>query len=386
MPVQLEPDLQRWVRARVIDAATAQQIRNFEETHASPPRRNWPMVIAIAFGALMLGAGVLLFVGSHWENLTTIGRFSLVLLMVVVLHGVGIATADSSPQLSIAMHAIGTVSCGAGIYLTGQIFNLQEHWPTGILLWAIAAALGWVLLRDWTQAALAAILIPAWLVSEWTEAARRYHDGERIAMQGILLLALAYLSSRTSKIDSPVRKALNWIGAIALLPAFLLLAFDSPSTWEHNRGIPLGLVVTGWTFSLLGPITVAAALRHRDAWPMIPATLWAVIFRYVPFGYHDTGDSLGVYAWHSLGPYIWGALGAVGLIAWGVSDRKKNRINLGMIVFVVTLGAFYFSDLIDKIGRSISLISFGILFLVVGYFLEKTRKRLVAQIGEAANA
>ena len=61
----------------------------------------------------------------------------------------------------------------------------------------------------------------------------------------------------------------------------------------------------------------------------------------------------------------------------------KSRVNLGMAMFVITLICFYFSDLLDKLGRSVSLISFGVLFLVIAYFLEKTRKRLIAQIARA---
>ena len=53
--------------------------------------------------------------------------------------------------LGISLHAIGTVALGGGIYLAGQIFNLQEHWPGGILLWAIGAVLSWLVLRDWLQ-------------------------------------------------------------------------------------------------------------------------------------------------------------------------------------------------------------------------------------------
>ena len=64
-------------------------------------------------------------------------------------------------------------------------------------------------------------------------------------------------------------------------------------------------------------------------------------------------------------------------------DRIKNRVNLGMVMFVITLVYFYFSDLLDKLGRSVSLIGFGVLFLVIGYFLEKTRKKLIAQIAGA---
>jgi hypothetical protein len=43
---------------------------------------------------------------------------------------------------------------------------------------------------------------------------------------------------------------------------------------------------------------------------------------------------------------------------------------------------FYFSDVFDKVGRSLGLIGLGILFLAGGWALEKMRRRLVAGMGE----
>jgi hypothetical protein len=63
------------------------------------------------------------------------------------------------------------------------------------MLWALAAWIGWWLLRDWVQASLAAILTPAWLACEWIDIAERHHAFERFAFQGLLLLALTYLSA-----------------------------------------------------------------------------------------------------------------------------------------------------------------------------------------------
>ena len=383
MAVELESEIQRWVEAKLIDAGTAERIRSFEISRTRTTR-NWPMLIAISFGTLMLGAGILLFVAAHWEEMSPASRFELVLLMLAVLHLAGVLTAKGSPQLSLAMHAVGTIACGAGIFLTGQIFNLQEHWPTGVLLWALASWIGWALLRHWSQLALAALLTPAWLLSEWEEATKRFSGGERIAVEGTLLLVIIYLTARSFDLDSPIRRALNWIGGIALIPAYLVFALiGSESYWFDKTHLPLHLHVLGWMVAILGPLAIAFLLRRFDAWPAALAAIWVVVFAYLPFGYHNSDVPLFVYAWHTLGPYLWGALGSIGLIAWGLRDRVKNRVNLGMVVFVVTLICFYFSDLLDKLGRSVSLISFGILFLVIGYFLEKTRKRLIAQIGQA---
>lgn len=117
---------------------------------------------------------------------------------------------------------------------------------------------------------------------------------------------------------------------------------------------------------------------------MVLAALWVVVQGKLPFHFQTGNESLGIYALHSLGPYLWSAAGSIGLIAWGVRDRIKSRINVGMALFALSLLSFYFSDLLDKLGRSVSLISFGVLFLVCGYFMEKTRRRLIAQVKETA--
>src|SRR6185436_5562631 len=94
-------------------------------------------------------------------------RFSLVLFLVAGFHLGGALSADRHRDLAITLHALGTIALGGGIFLAGQIFNLDEHWPGGLMLWALGAGLAWALVRDWPQIALTATLAPAWLVAEW---------------------------------------------------------------------------------------------------------------------------------------------------------------------------------------------------------------------------
>jgi hypothetical protein len=42
--------------------------------------------------------------------------------------------------------------------------------------------------------------------------------------------------------------------------------------------------------------------------------------------------------------------------------------------------AFYFSTVMDKLGRSASLIAFGLLFLLGGWKLEQLRRKLVQRV------
>ena len=62
--------LTRWADAGLIDAAAAARIRDYETEHAGSGKLRWPAMAAIAFGALMLGGGVLLFVAAHWDALS----------------------------------------------------------------------------------------------------------------------------------------------------------------------------------------------------------------------------------------------------------------------------------------------------------------------------
>lgn len=364
MRTDWESHLEQWAAAGVVDAATAGQIRQWEASQARPGGLRWPILLALAFGALMLGAGVLLFVSAHWDELGPGERMALVVLMVAVFHAGGAAAAARFESLSVTLHTIGTVALGAGIALTGQIFHLSDHWPAAILLWAIGALAAWILLRHWTQGALVAILVPCWLASEWSIrlSEHRLFDWSPVAA-GVCALSLTYLSARRAQSDSALRKALAWLGGIALLPSAFIAAVD----WTA-RDQSLELQAIAWSIAALLPITIAIALRGRAAWWNAIGTAWALILTQVA----GTSDHVIL--------YVWCAVGSVGLAWWGVRESRPERINLGMAGFAITLLAFYFSSVMDKLGRSASLILLGLLFLGGGWLLERTRRRLIAQI------
>ena len=382
MAYNWQSNLERWTKAGLLDSAAAQRIRHFEASQEKSGHLRWPILIAIGLGALMMGAGVLLFVSAHWDTLSPGQRFALVLLLVAIFHLSAAGISERFSGLATVLHGVGTIALGAGIFLAAQIFNLQEHWPGGVLLWAIGAALAWAVLRDWLQASLLAILAPAWLASEWIDAAERFHTGEHILGRGLLLLSLTYLSAVYGTQSSTLRRALVWIGGLALFPsAVFAVAWSDWMTWR--RGIPSSLLIMGWLIGLAVPLLIAYWLRHRDAWINGVAAAWVAVAATLP-SHADNTESLLQFAWGQVGPYIWCAVAALGLVAWGLREFRRERINLGVIGFGLTVIVFYFSQVMDKLGRSASLIGMGLLFLVLGWVLEKTRRQLVAKVRGAA--
>jgi uncharacterized membrane protein len=367
MPADWETHLNRWTDAGLIDATAAARISSWEATRIPTAGFRWPTLVALAFGGVLIGAGVLLFVSAHWDTLSPAERTALVVALVAVFHAGGALAARTFPSLAVTLHAIGTVALGAGIALCGQIYNLSEHWPSAILLWAFGAALGWGLLGHWPQAALAAILVPAWLASEWTlRIFENRTDYTAPLAVGLFCLSIAYLNARRAKDDTAVRKALAWVGGLALLPCAAFLGLNSWKTLPSAQEIGVA-----WTVALAGPLAVAVLLRGREARWNAAATAWAVLLSFASHMPHSDDRVL---------IYLLYAAGAAGLAGWGVVEARSERINLGIAGFAITVTAFYFSNVMDKLGRSASLIGLGLLFLGGGWLLERMRRRLIARI------
>jgi hypothetical protein len=144
--------------------------------------------------------------------------------------------------------------------------------------------------------------------------------------------------------------------------------------WGHVPGegpLPGGLAFAGWSAAIAIPLGLSFFLRGREAWTSALAMAWGVLLALL----HP--EAIG---------YVWCAAGAVGLVAWGLRDGRPERINLGVAGFAITLLSFYFSNVMDKFGRSLGLMGLGALFLLAGWALERTRRRLLAQIAGARGA
>ena len=144
MGAEWESHLERWRASGLIDEAAAVRIREWEARLAPSTHLKWPVLIALACGALLLAAGLLLFVSAHWDEIAPGQRMALVLLLTTIFHAGGAAAAERFETLAIALHTVGTAALGAGIALAGQIYHVSEHWPGAILLWSLGAALAWL--------------------------------------------------------------------------------------------------------------------------------------------------------------------------------------------------------------------------------------------------
>lgn len=379
MADSLQNKLDRWVSAGVLDLETAGKIRAFEAARGPGERLRWPAMLAVALGGVLLGAAILLFVAAHWDEIAPGTRFALVLLMVAIFPVAGALTAEKFPALSTTFHAIGTVCLGAGIALAAQIFNLEENWTNGVLLWTAGALIGWLLLKKWPQAAMLAVLVPFWLVGRWSFATHADWDRASVIWEGLLLLALTYLSAKTAERQSAARTAIATIGGIALLPCAIIAVLTRGES-ARLYGVPTADsvgVFLPWAMAIAAPLCVAFLLRGTDAWMNAISAVWVLALALVAPHHNFLWND-----WDVMGFYVWAAVGACGLIAWGIAERRRERLNLGVASFAITVLFFYFSNVMDKLDRAASLFGAGVLLLFGGWGLERARRALMARMQE----
>jgi uncharacterized membrane protein len=379
-----EPEiwLTRWQAAGLLDAQTAAAIRAYEEAHVRPSSRRWQVRIALIAGTILLGAGVLLFVAAHWDSVSPLVRMLLVLAMLCFFHTLGLLTHTRFAGFATAMHAAGTLAAGAAIALIGQIFNMQEHWPSGVMLWSLCAAAGWALLRDPFQQSLTLLLLPAWIACEWLDRAGGHGGVTTYLARFLALIGVTYLTAFLQS-RRAVFYTLFSAGAL-LLPFAVLLLSQGWSDAEYRQALPPSYKVCAWTLALLA--IAAGCMLNRRSWApllVVAGTVWAL-----PWAQTKIIGKIGTYTWQHSEPnllaYLMVAAGAIFLVWWGIRVLSRPVINFGITAFALTVTWFYFANVMNKLDRSLGLIVLGILFLGGGWALEYTRRRIVASMAGAA--
>jgi uncharacterized membrane protein len=382
-----ETYLTRWQTAGILDGATARHIRAWENEQKKPAGLRWQVLVVLILGAILLACGVVLFVSAHWDKIGPFTRLAVVLGMVSVFHLGGSWARKRFRVLSTALHAVGTLSTGAAIALVGQIFNIQEHWPAAVLLWAIAALAGWILLHDEAQQTLTLLLFPAWLLSEFSYYAEGHIGANVYAGRFLIAWAVLYLTFFLGSKRQIVQGILSAVGAIAAVTGVVVL-LDGWNSWGNQTYLSLGTRTWGWVFIAVIPLLFAVFKFFKSVIPVAAAICFSIALPWcltIKTYHNDFGEFHNTYT-HSepnLAAHALVAAFAVFIVWWGVRQTSQALVNLGILGFAIAVGWFYFSDIMDKFGRSLGLIGLGVLFLAGGWALEKMRRKLLADMGKA---
>jgi len=163
----LRGEISRWSSAGLV---TPEQAERLLGRYPEPPDGgSWGRLLFAGAGAVVIGLGVILLFAYNWEALPKGAKLAVVFLALGGAHAGGLARRARTGETGAAVetaHLLGTMLFGAGIWLVAQIYHIEEHYPTGFLVWALGAlALAWAL-DSVPQGLLAAGLLGGWSTTE----------------------------------------------------------------------------------------------------------------------------------------------------------------------------------------------------------------------------
>src|SRR5262249_40204570 len=122
---QLVNEIGRWQAEKLIaPELAASLIARYPE----PVTKNRLITILSMLGAILIGLGALLFIGSNWDHLGKIVKVGLIVTFILVAHVLGWQyrfEPGNRPRLGSAMFLLGSIFFGSGIWLISQIFNMD---------------------------------------------------------------------------------------------------------------------------------------------------------------------------------------------------------------------------------------------------------------------
>jgi hypothetical protein len=163
------------------------------------------------------------------------------------------------------------------------------------------------------------------------------------------------------------------LSLIPLIADVIFTADTSEYSWSwhwRSSNLPPGFAALGYAGAYLPVLMLAALKRKNESISTFVAAAWVFLLAFL-----SNRRVVESSPWI----YLWVALGACAFCYWGVHENRKLFINYGTVLFAIDLIAFYFSNVLDKLGRSIGLILLGAIFLASGWVLNRLRGDLIAR-------
>jgi len=391
---RLAAEVTEWRREGVVDAPTTRRIRQrygiqhqADEGEDAGGQGRAVTVIG-TLGSILVGLGVILFVASNWEAIGRPGKLALLLAFLVAFSGVAfLLRGHGHPRIGSALVFCSQLVFGANIFLIGQIYHVRSSEPTFLLIWAVGMIPMAYVARSRLTAFVSILALLGWyamLLSDWGALSGPHPlVAPSFLAFGLALVGFGGVFAAFQRTE-PFAVVTRVVGlATAFFVVFLLTFVEVWRSAGHaaSTGQPpvTAFVVTAVLVLVAAVVAnLASALWSRSgslAWIEMIGSVCLVAITLVmvlvaPFGSPEPYALL----FHvvALGAVIWAVL-------LGVATGRESLVNLSLVLFGLVVMARYFDFFGTLSNKSIGFIGAGVLLLVGGFVLERSRRFLLAQ-------
>ncbi|MCG8616874.1 MAG: DUF2157 domain-containing protein [Desulfobacterales bacterium] len=94
--------------------------------------------ILVVLGYLFIGMALLTLIGANWDNIPRGVRMGGLIVITLFTHLAGLQKYRlGKEKAAVGLFFLGSLFYGASIMLIAQIYHIGEHFPDGILMWAL---------------------------------------------------------------------------------------------------------------------------------------------------------------------------------------------------------------------------------------------------------
>lgn len=121
--------------------------------------------IIVTLGAILIGAGVLLFISANWDTMPKGFKLLIIFSSIAIAYGAGLwLESIKFERTALGLIFLGSILYGAGIALIAQIYNIEAGNGTIFLLWGGGVLLTGLALASELLFSFSAILFICWTI------------------------------------------------------------------------------------------------------------------------------------------------------------------------------------------------------------------------------
>ena len=357
----IKNEIAAWRSEGIINNVLAETLISRYKTEAS--KISWGAIIVGAFGALMIGLGIIALFAANWDSLNRPARAAVAVTPLIVCGLIGIIASFKNVKAMAFWEPLGILWCVstvAAACLVAQTYQVGGSVPGLVLLVALLT-----LPIAWLTKSVAIMMFWPLFAIIWAAASEDI-EGESWSL---------------------------------LVKSFALMAFSLPAFIAFLRRKPCraalvaGLIVTGLLFSLGAAIMTLTVMPYRYkfwAYPEVSVMVfwgfsaivlglgakfklptWPMIATIVISGAAMTTVSQGI--------WIFGlsVLIAVSIAWYGIGRIKLSYMNIGAALFLWLLLAKFFESEISFTTKGIVLICSGVALTLLNVAMTQFKKRRV---------
>ncbi|UCC68005.1 MAG: DUF2157 domain-containing protein [Armatimonadota bacterium] len=409
---RLSREIEEWRREGLVQPEQAQGIlARYGLLPGETPRtlhRSRIVSVVALLGSILVGVGVILLIGSNWEHLPKWFRLALLTGATAGSYHAGYIMRFQSrkyPKVGMALLLLGSLLWGASIFLIGQMYHMGSGGGErkAVLYWLVGVLpLAYVLLSP-LHLALSLVIGSVWLgivLSQFHRLPPQAYLLVALAL-GIVLHALGRLHSRGDGIRR-LQAPYCWFGLVYMFVAlyvfsyqhfwdtcFRSVAYSAPADMYSHYWPWLGLLVVPGIAAVIGLFVtqqpgdrVSSYEAGGLAFLLLSSFLGIVLTMTAPswigVAPHSGWQQDYPAAFLMMGLFNLVLLGAaVGVIALGWARNEPGLANLGLFVFFVQVVTRYFDLLGTMLSSGFMFLGAGLLLLIGGAALERSRRRLL---------